>query len=196
MPRGPLLRHSTGFTPAGRTPRGFTTIEALIAAVVFLVGLSGLLGALVQARAATGQARRLMQATDVANDLSEQLQMWPFDDKRLVVSDDLCGKDPLDKAHKLRNPGTSDYNAYRACMHGELMLTLGGAKFGGLPDTDFGDEDDRHGLTHYDRFYIVRVENVDGLTQRMQIWVKVLYMDAGEPRVVTTQAMRVYIGGV
>ncbi len=55
---------------------GFTTIEAMVAAVVFLVGLAGLLGALVQARNATGQARRLLQATDVANDLSEQIQLW------------------------------------------------------------------------------------------------------------------------
>jgi hypothetical protein len=30
----------------------------------------------------------------------------------------------------------------------------------------------------------------------MQIWVKVLYMDAGETRVVTTQAMRIQMGGV
>jgi len=30
----------------------------------------------------------------------------------------------------------------------------------------------------------------------MQIWVKVMYTDAGVPRVVTTQAMRIQMGGV
>lgn len=185
MPRGPLLRHRPGFT----------TIEALIAAVVFLVGLSGLLGALVQARAATGQARRLMQATDVANDLLEQISLWQFNDPRLAVSDDLCGKDPLDKTGKLLKPGTSDYTAYRACMNGEVMLTLSGAKFGGLQDASFRDEDS-HNITRYERFYIVQKQDVDASRHRMQIWVKVLYLDAGEPRVVTTQTMRVFIGGV
>ena len=185
MPRGPLLRQRSGFT----------TIEALIASVVFLVGLSGLLGAMVQARMATGQARRLMQATDVANDLIEQIEMWQFNDPRLVVSGDLCGKDPLDKTGKLLNPGTSDYTAYRACMNGELMLTLSGAKFGGLPDPSFRDESSGN-ITRYERFYIVQVQTVNESTQRMQIWVKVLYLDAGEPRVVSTQTMRVHMGGV
>ena len=185
MPRGPFLRQRTGFT----------TIEALIASVVFLVGLSGRRGALGPAGAATGQARRLMQATDVANDLVEQISLWPFNDQRLTVSDDLCGKDPLDKLGKLLTPGTSESNAYRACMSGEVMLTLGGAKFGGLPDAAFRDEDARN-LTRYERFYIVQRQDLDASKHRMQIWVKVLYMDAGEPRVVTTQTLRVYIGGV
>lgn len=186
MPRGPLLRRRTGFT----------TIEALIASVVFLLGLSGLLGALVQARAATGQARRLMQATDVANDLIEQISLWQLNDPRLVVSDDLCGKDPLDKTNKLLNPGSADSNAYIACMNNEVMLTLGGAKFGGLQDASFRDEDLRNGLTRYSRYYIVQKQDPDASKHLVQIWVKVLYMDAGEPRVVTTQALRVFIGGV
>lgn len=175
--------------------RGFTTIEALIASVVFLVGLSGLLGALVQARSATGQARRLLQATDVANDLAEQIQMWKFTDPRLVVSGDPCGKDPLDKDRVLLKPGSSEYSAYRACMHGEVMLTLGGAKYGGLPSPIFRDEDYRN-ETQYERFYIVKVQTTSDTVQRMQIWVKVLYLDAGEPRVVTTQTLRVNMGGV
>ncbi|PTL82260.1 hypothetical protein [Vitiosangium sp. GDMCC 1.1324] len=177
---------------------GFTTIESLIAAVVFLVGLAGLLGALVQARSATGQARRLMQATDLANDLAEQIQLWKFDgtppgtlggtDARLLFSDPLCADDPLDKTGKLLHPGTGGYNAYKACMHGEVMLTLGGLKFGGMQKPVFRNEegDPSKNLTTYERFYIVRKSD----DYRLQIWVKVLYLDAGEPRVVTTQAMR------
>jgi hypothetical protein len=181
-----------------RSRHGFTTIESLIAAVVFLVGLAGLLGALVQARGATGQARRLMQATDVANDLAEQIQLWDFNDRRLAPNDTLCAADPLDKDDKLLRPGTGDYNAYVACMHGEVMLRMSGASFGGLQRAAFKDEDKVEGRneTVYQRYYIVRTEDVRDGVRRMQVWVKVLYMDAGEPRVVTTQTMRILMGGV
>ncbi|QRK12883.1 hypothetical protein JQX13_24335 [Archangium violaceum] len=177
-----------------RQDHGFTTIESLIAAVVFLLGLAGLLGALVQARGATAQARRLMQATDVANDLAEQIQLWSFDDPRLIPSDPLCADDPLDKDGKLLKPGTGDYNAYKACMHDEMMLTFEDAKFGGIQEPVFRNEekDPSKNRTEYERFYIVR--RVD--ERMLQIWVKVLYLDAGEPRVVTTQAMRTRVGGM
>jgi type II secretory pathway pseudopilin PulG len=173
---------------------GFTTIESLVAAVVFLVGLAGLLGALVHARGATGQARRLMQATDVANDLAEQIQLWDFNDPRLAASPAECADDPMDTSGKLFKPGTSEYTAYRACMHGELMLTLGGATYGGLTNPVFTDESSVQ--TQYDRFYIVRVQDVREGVQRKQVWIKVLYRDAGEPRVVTTQTLRIYMGGI
>lgn len=180
--------------PLRQRNSGFTTIESMIAAVVFLVGLAGLLGALVQARGATGQARRLMQATDVANDLAEQIQLWDFKDPRLTASAAMCADDPLDKDGVLLKPGTSGYNAYKACMNGEVMLTLGGAKFGGLPKPVFKNEEKTAGKneTWYERFYIVRPQG----DRILQVWVKVLYLDAGEPRVVTTQTMRTLPGGL
>jgi type IV pilus assembly protein PilV len=173
---------------------GFTTIEAMVAAVVFLVGLAGLLGALVQARNATGQARRLLQATDVANDLSEQIQLWLFDDPRLADTPGACQDDPMDNAGALLNPGASAYSDYRACMHDETTLNQPGYTFGGLPDPVFADESNI--LTRYERFYIVRTdtEPTNG-ARRVHIWVKVLYKDAGEPRVVTSHTMRVQMGG-
>ena len=174
---------------------GFTTIEALIAAVVFLVGLVGLLGALVQARSATGQARRLMQATDIANDLSEQIQLWDFSDPRLGASDPLCAEDPMDEDHKLHDPTSGDHDTYLECMHGEeTIMMLGPEKFGGLRTPSFTDESGV--TTEFSRFYIVRLQDVRPGVRRMQIWVKVLYTDAGEQRVVTTQAMRIQMGGV
>jgi type II secretory pathway pseudopilin PulG len=173
---------------------GFTTIESLVAAVVFLAGLAGLLGALVHARGATGQARRLMQATDVANDLAEQIQLWDFNDPRLAPSPAECADDPMDEEGKLFKVGTSEYTAYRACMHGEVMLTLGGAQFGGLANPVFIDESNAQ--TQFDRFYIVRQQAGRAGVERKQVWIKVLYRDAGEPRVVTTQTLRVLMGGI
>lgn len=177
-----------------RTRNGFTTIESLVAAVVFLVGLVGLLSALVQARGATGQARRLMQATDIANDLAEQIHLWDFNDPRLTPSDPLCAEDPLDTDDKLLKPGTGEYTSYKTCMHGEETILLPGSNFGGLDKPTFTDESRVE--TQFERYYIVRVEDVRVGVKRMQIWVKVLYKDAGEPRVVTTQLMRVFMGGV
>lgn len=184
-----MLRRALSFQRGG-----FTTIESLVASVVFLAGLTGLLGALVQARGATGQARRLMQATDVANDLAEQIQLWDFNDPRLAASPADCANDPMDSSGKLLKPGTSDYTSYKACMHGELMLTLGGARFGGLANPVFTDESNLQ--TQYERFYVVRVQDVREGVQRKQVWVKVLYRDAGEPRVATTQVMLIYMGGI
>ncbi len=173
---------------------GFTTIEAMIAAVVFLLGLAGLLGALVQARNATGQARRLLQATDIANDLSEQIQLWRFDDPRLTDTPGPCQDDPMDKAQALYSPGSGPFNSYKTCMHDETTLTLPGTTYGGLKDPVFPDESNN--LTRFERYYIVRtdIEPSNG-ARRVHVWVKVIYKDAGEPRVVTTHTMRVQMGG-
>jgi type II secretory pathway pseudopilin PulG len=184
-----------------RPRHGFTTIEALVAAVVFLLGLSGLLGALTQARNATGQARRYMQATDIANDLVEQIQLWNINDPRLNASTGVCIDDPLDKAGAmLQSKDAAAYKTYVGCMRNETNLRSG--MWAGLmdpnPTTAFDDgyvfKDEQGNMTRYWRYFMVRREEVRPGVTRMQIWVKVRYDDAGEPRVVTTQAMRVQMG--
>jgi type II secretory pathway pseudopilin PulG len=173
---------------------GFTTIEAMIAAVVFLVGLAGLLGALVQARNATGQARRLMQATDVANDLAEQIQLWDLTDPRLVDSAGACAADPLDTAEVLNKPGPA-FDSYVACMHNETTLKQPNTRFGGLPQPVFVDE--LGNSTRYNRYFIVRSQvDQKSRARRIHVWVKVLYMDAGTPRSVTVHTIRVLQTGV
>ncbi|HEX8820973.1 MAG TPA: hypothetical protein VF794_13680 [Archangium sp.] len=174
-----------------RQPNGFTTVEAMIAAVVFLLGLAGLLGALVQARNATGQARRLMQATDVANDLSEQIQMWDVTDPRLAETTGPCGLDPLDEEGALSSEG-AEFDSYLACMHNETTLKLPGTKFGGLAEPVFLDE--LGNATRYNRYYIVRYIVRDDV-RRLHVWVKVFYKDAGVQRHVTTSGIRILGGG-
>ncbi|HEX8538592.1 MAG TPA: hypothetical protein VF664_14080 [Cystobacter sp.] len=177
-----------------RPRHGFTTIEALVAAVVFLLGLSGLLGALVQARNATGQARRYMQATDIANDLLEQMQLWDSTDPRLSpTTAGVCKDDPMDKAGALlQKKESSTYQAYASCMRGDTDIKAAGRNWAGLTDPSFRDEQGNQ--TNYFRYYIVQSEVVRPGVQRLQIWVKVRYDDAGEPRVVTAQGMRVVMG--
>jgi type II secretory pathway pseudopilin PulG len=174
-----------------RQRNGFTTIESMIAAVVFLLGLAGLLGALVQARNATGQARRLMQATDVANDLAEQIQMWDVTDPRLAETPGVCADDPLDAADVLSKPGDSAFDTYVSCMHDETTLKQPGTTFGGLQEPVFVDE--LGSPTKYSRYYIVRYQPVkeNAQARRVFIWVKVLYMDAGVQRHVTAHTMRI-----
>jgi len=172
---------------------GFTTIEAMIAAVVFLVGLAGLLGALVQARNATGQARRLMQATDVANDLAEQIQLWDVTDPRLADSAGVCAADPLDTAEVLYRPGPA-FDTYVACMHNETTLKQPNTRFGGLQEPVFVDE--LGNSTRYNRYYIVRSQSPREGVRRIHVWVKVLYMDAGVQRSVTAHTIRIQMGGV
>ncbi len=179
---------------------GFTTVEALIAAVVFLLGLSGLMGALTQARNSTGQARRYMQAMDIANDLIEQMQLWGLDDPRLKAMSGVCVDDPLDKNEALLKPDSADYNAFVTCMRSDVDLknTLdpknASAKmpWGGLQEETFTDE--QGVITKYKRYYIVRTQTVRPGVSRWQMWVKVVYSDVGEPRVVSTQAMRIQMG--
>jgi type II secretory pathway pseudopilin PulG len=173
---------------ASRSPNGFTTIESMIAAVVFLVGLAGLLGALVQARNATGQARRLMQATDVANDLAEQMQLWDLKDPRLAETTGPCAMDPLDNGGALSSTGATFTN-YVSCMHNETTLKQPNTRFGGLQEPVFVDE---LGIpTRYDRYYIVRALNPNKGGRRLHIWVKVVYMDAGVRRHVTVHTIRI-----
>jgi hypothetical protein len=180
--------------PYRRQP-GFTTIESLIASVVFLVGLIGLLSALVQARGATGQARRILQATDIANDLMAQLQMWPFDDARLIPASGPCATDPEDEEGVLaKGPGHPGYESFMSCLHGEHLLRLNGARFGGLEEPVFTDSSGDQ--TRFRRYYIVRPQEVRPGVRRMQLWVKVLYEEGGQTRVVATQTMRVQMGGV
>ncbi|HSP79468.1 MAG TPA: hypothetical protein VLQ93_13110 [Myxococcaceae bacterium] len=185
-----MLRRMTA-----RRSRGFTTVEAMIASVVFLVGLAGLLGALIQARGATGQARRILEATDIANDLMAQVQLWPFEDPRLASSLGTCAADPQDVAGVLlEKPGDPARASYVACMHDENMLRLNGAHFGGLDRPVFTDADGSE--SRFERYYITKTEDVRPGVRRRQIWGKVLYEESGQTRVVSSQTMRIQMGGV
>jgi hypothetical protein len=79
-------------------------------------------------------------------------------------------------------------------MHDETSLKQPGTTFGGLKDPVFFDESNNP--SQFERFWIVRsdLEPTNG-ARRIHIWVKVLYKDAGEPRVVTSHTMRVQMGG-
>ncbi len=64
--------------------RGFSLIEAMVAAVIMLVGLLGLAGLQIVGLRANNLGKRMSQASLLAQDLVQNMQtIWPYYDARL-----------------------------------------------------------------------------------------------------------------
>ena len=66
-----------------RMDRGFSLIEAMVASVVMLIGLLGLAGLQVIGMRANNLGKRMAQASLLAQDLAQQMQLWQYADTRL-----------------------------------------------------------------------------------------------------------------
>jgi len=64
--------------------RGFSLIEALIASMVMLIGLLGLAGLQVVGMRANNLGKRMAQASLLAQDLVQNMQVWQYTDGRLT----------------------------------------------------------------------------------------------------------------
>ncbi|MFL5380593.1 MAG: hypothetical protein ACJ787_21965 [Myxococcales bacterium] len=64
--------------------RGFSTIEAMTASAVMLVGLLGLASLQVVGVRSNHFGRHLAQASSLAQDLAENIQRWDYADSRLT----------------------------------------------------------------------------------------------------------------
>jgi type II secretory pathway pseudopilin PulG len=178
-----------------RRAAGFTLIEAMIASVVFMLGLAGLLGAILQARTSTSSARRHVNAVAVATDLVAQAQLWAYDDARLVPSGSPCAEDPTDAGGVLLDPAAPGHDAFVGCLHGETRLRS--RPWGGLPEADFpvgAGEWDR-----YRRYFVVNEVDAEGRPvpagrahsgARKVVWVLVTWREGGTVRRVTSQAIK------
>jgi type IV pilus modification protein PilV len=72
-------------TPARRRARrGFSIIEALIASIVLLIGLLGLATLQVVGVRSNHFGRHMTQASQLAQDLTENIQRWDYNDARLT----------------------------------------------------------------------------------------------------------------
>jgi hypothetical protein len=65
-------------------PTGFSTIEAMAAAAVLLVGLLGLASLQIVGVRSNNFGRHLAQASNLAQDLTETIQRWDYGDSRLT----------------------------------------------------------------------------------------------------------------
>lgn len=66
-----------------RRASGFTLLEVLIAVGVLLIGAVGMLSLHVHGLRMEGDARRITRATAIAQDLMDQIAIWPWGDPRL-----------------------------------------------------------------------------------------------------------------
>ena len=67
-----------------RSDRGFSLIEAMIASVVMLIGMLGLAGLQVVGMRANNLGKRMAQASLLAQDLAQNMQIWQYTDGRLT----------------------------------------------------------------------------------------------------------------
>ncbi|MFP2907152.1 prepilin-type N-terminal cleavage/methylation domain-containing protein [Pyxidicoccus sp. 3LFB2] len=180
---------------ARRRAGGFTLIEAMVASVVFMLGMTGLLGAIIQARTSTASARRHVHAVAVATDLVAQVQLWAYDDARLLPSGSPCAEDPADGAGVLLDANAPGHAAFLACAHGEAQLRS--RPWHGLPEADFPVGDGQ--WDRYRRYFVVSEVDAQGRPvagplahsgARKVVWVLVTWSEGGTVRRVTSQAIK------
>ena len=68
---------------AHRHDRGFSLIEAMMASVIMLIGLLGLAGLQVVGMRANNVGKRMAQASLMAQDLIQNMEIWSYTDTRL-----------------------------------------------------------------------------------------------------------------
>lgn len=114
-----------------RSARGTTLLEAMIAMVVLLIGAIGVIGAHRQGLRLASDARRLTRASAIAQDLVDQIALWPYGDPRLARGprSTLADNDIGDSAFLFETGASTSTLA----DHGDADLTLGGTQWNGIP---------------------------------------------------------------
>jgi hypothetical protein len=120
-----------------------------------------------------------------------QIQLWAYDDARLVSSTGACAADPADSADVLaRSPrDVGLYNTFVACLHDEARFRTGAW----LPTAEFSGPMPTPSPT-FRRYFSVREVNEAGAVVgtphtgvRKLVWVTVTWSESGKDRKVTSQ---------
>lgn len=120
-------------TPRARAvARGSTLIEVIAAVAVMLIGAAGMAGLNKMGLRLDGDGRRITRATAIAEDLAQQIALWPYNDARLTnanaANDDNIG----DVGFLLE--GNTDPTAH--VDHSDADLTAGGHIWNGIPTAE------------------------------------------------------------
>jgi type IV pilus assembly protein PilV len=108
--------------------RGVTLIEAMVAAVVLLIGAVGMMGLHATGVRMEGEAREIARATAIAQDLMNQIRLWEYADTRLANTNPSNDADLADSAWAFTVPGaTPPYD------HAEGELSNVNADWNGIP---------------------------------------------------------------
>src|SRR5574342_770848 len=121
--------------PRPRSSRGTTLLEAMIAMVVLLIGAIGVIGAHRQGLRLASDARRLTRASAIAQDLVDQIALWPYPvpggDQRLARGPRSAIPDnDIGDSNFLFETGASTSTL---ADHDDNDLTLGGTQWNGIP---------------------------------------------------------------
>lgn len=114
-----------------RRQRGAGLLEAMIAMGVIMVGAAGLIGLSRQSTFLMADSRKTTRAAAFAQDLVNQIELWDFDDPRLVNAVPDNDADVGDGAFALQV--SDDPLADKLVDHGEDDLKAGGKEWAGLP---------------------------------------------------------------
>jgi len=151
-------------------PRGFTLLETIIAMSVLLIGATGMLGLHAQGLRMEGDARRITRATAIAQDLMDQVSLWPWGDPRLgsaALSNNSMLATLGDPAYAFES-GSPPTASFSDASGG---LTQGSTNWHGIPVSDIQSE----GYERYWNVAYVDDSNGNGTPDAARIAVIVRY---------------------
>jgi prepilin-type N-terminal cleavage/methylation domain-containing protein len=155
-------------------PRGFTLLETVIAMSVLLIGATGMLGLHTQGLRMEGDARRITRATAIAQDLMDQVSLWPWGDPRLgsaALSNNSMLATLGDPAYSFES-GSPPTASFSDASGG---LTQGSTIWHGIPISDIQSE----GYQRYWNVAYVDDSNGNGTPDAARIAVIVRYPVGG-----------------
>jgi prepilin-type N-terminal cleavage/methylation domain-containing protein len=117
-----------------RDPRsGFTLLESVIAMSVLLIGAVGVLGLQLQGIRMESDARRITRATAIAQDLANQIALWPWGDPRLGNATALDDT----RLATLGDPAFAfEASTAPTASFSDADITTGGTSWLGIPTAD------------------------------------------------------------
>jgi prepilin-type N-terminal cleavage/methylation domain-containing protein len=143
--------------------RGLTLIESMLAVSIMLIGATGIAGLYTTGVRMNGNARRVTRATAIAQDLLNNIALWPYTSTALQNTSVTNDTDIADSA--LNFESSSDPVGDGIADHGEADLTALGTGWYGIPAAQLGGE--------YERYWNVATidTNGDGTSDAIEVAV-------------------------
>jgi Tfp pilus assembly protein PilV len=164
--------------------RGVSLVEALVSLTVFSFGLIGVTSLHLISSRSNAMMRRMSQATELAQDLVENIGLWPYNDPRLVPSDNITAiNNALVSARIDLGQATSGGALLSKPNYAEQATTLAvnpSALYNATTQYDGYTADvDGDGVPDFERYWSVFNVNLanDGLTNGKLVVVTVRWME-------------------